>query len=594
MKGTGNFYRNYICNFGTPAKPEWADGICADLEAYHQAITPLKDNDKRPIPFAACIHHIAIALDPDEIKTLYEKELSEHVIELEEFNEKARRHFKDVSFHLPDELRLYHVIKLSGTGRPLLMAYFPEMEDAQTYDRLLGKFLEEKFRELLEPDEIPDMTELRFSHMAIFSPPRTGKSNLLSNLIYEDLIEVAKGRRSVIVMETNADLIKGVQGLAEFAPGMPLAGKLIVVDVEDVEYPVALNLFDLGQNAGKEATALEREVLHNFAVEMLDYIFGALLQTELTGRQKTLFSFTVSLMLSIPGATLDTMIEVLSSGNKHPLSACDRYTREFFETKFDSKEFSNTRAEVVDRLYAVRRNLTLARMLSAPQTKLNLFAEMGQGKVILINAASGVLGETGAEMYGRFWLAMILMAAHKRMLTPKASRLDTHVYFDECQDFVKNDTKIPITLDQARKFRVGVTLATQRLDYISPPVLNAIISSTAIKFASRLSDANAHTLARNMRCEPAFIMNQPQWHHALYVQGDKKARSVTYPLCELGKKLRMTEAQAAAVRDEMRRKYCNHISDLEPSTDGQEAEAPVKKRAKAARAKEGIKPTSDW
>lgn len=480
--------------------------------------------------------------------------------EVQNLNEMWKHHVKS------EPVECYSMIDASGTERPCWFGIFRTMEDAELWAAEIRRLMELFKQSLSEPAQgvSEEFSAMRFQHLAIFSPPKTGKSNILSNLILEDLHKVVKKEMSVVVMESNSDLIKGVAGLACFAPGGALDGKLITVDVEDVEYPIALNLFDLGKTDGA-LTPLEKETLHNTAVSMLDYIFTALLETELTGRQKTLFNFTVALMLEIPGATLDTMIAVLQKDGveqyRKYLPNTDPDTRSFFEHKFDTKEFYKTKTEVEDRLYAVKRNRTLARIFSAPKTKLDLAREINSGKVILINAAKSVLQSDGVLQFGRFWIAMILMAAQKRAFLDKLSRLDTHVYLDECQDVVSHDKKIAEILRQARKFRVGMTLATQDLDAIEPPsVVNAIISNTAIKLATKLSDAHAHTLARDMRCEPAFIMNRPKFHHALYVEGWKKPKSVTYPLAELMTYDRMTEAQAMEVRRVMRERYCQTLS----------------------------------
>ncbi|WLA64889.1 hypothetical protein [Bradyrhizobium diazoefficiens] len=127
---------------------------------------------------------------------------------------------------------------------------------------------------------------------------------------------------------------------------------------------------------------------------------------------------------------------------------------------------------------------------------------MSAGKVILINVPQSLLQEDGVEIVGRFFISMILLAAHKRQLLPKGQRLPCFVYIDECQDFIKRDPKIPVILDQARKLNVGLVLAHQRLQQMQPHVLDALYGATAIKFASKISDAAAHALARDMRTTP--------------------------------------------------------------------------------------------
>lgn len=416
------------------------------------------------------------------------------------------------------------------------------------------------------PFTIPHVS--RFEHHWIISPPGTGKSTTLSALILQDLDLVAKNEASVIVMESNRDLIKSIEGLKRFAPGGDLEGRLVVIDVEDVDYPIAINLFDVGLHEINQASPRDKEALLNSAVAMLDYVFRALLGAELTSRQSTLFNFTIQLLIHIPEATLDTLIDLMQPKGLEKyaqyVKLLDRDSRQFFELKFNSKEFEQTKNQVTDRIFAIKRIRSLARMFSAPKTKLDLFKEMGQGKVILINAAKSLLQEDGVEVFGRFFLASILLAAEKRQLLSKSDRMPTFVYIDECHDIIKRDEKIPILLDQARKFRVAMILAHQRLDQLQVPVLNALYGSTAIKFAAQVSDSNASALARNMGTTPEFIMSQPPFSYAVSVRGrTKTAISLKIPDLDLNKSERMTQSESRQVRDDMRHKYANRRSDME-------------------------------
>ena len=267
-------------------------------------------------------------------------------------------------------------------------------------------------------------------------------------------------------MESNRDLIKAIEGLKVFAPGQVLDGKLLTIDAEDVEWPIALNLFDIGSGDFSSYSPADREALNNSVLSLYEYIFSALLSAEMTSRQSTLFNFTIQLLLQIPSATLDTLIDLMQPGGlkqfQQHLPNLDPDAKRFFELKFNSKEFDRTKDQVVDRLFAVKRIRTLSRMFSAPKSKLDFFKEMGAAKVILINVPKSLLQEDGVEIVGRFFISMILLAAHKRQLLPKAQRLPCFVYIDECQDFIRADPKIPVILDQARKLNVGLILAATR------------------------------------------------------------------------------------------------------------------------------------
>jgi hypothetical protein len=230
---------------------------------------------------------------------------------------------------------------------------------------------------------------------------------------------------------------------------------------------------------------------------------------------------------------------------------------------------------VVDRLFAVKRIRTLSRMFSAPKSKLDFFKEMGSAKVILINVPQNLLQEDGVEIIGRFFISMILLAAHKRQLLPKEQRLPCFVYIDECQDFIKRDPKIPVILDQARKLNVGLILAHQRLQQLQSYVLDALYGATAIKFASQVSDAAAHALARDMRTTPDFILNQPPYHFAAFVRGvTDTAVSIGIPAIDMNRMPRMTIDEQTIVRQRIRDKYAVPLGVAQPIDAAQPAPKP--------------------
>ena len=223
---------------------------------------------------------------------------------------------------------------------------------------------------------------------------------------------------------------------------------------------------------------------------------------------------------------------------------------------------------MIARLFAILRNRTLARMFSFPRNKLDLFTEMNSGKVILINNAESLLKKSGVEIFGRFFLAMIAMAAQERTTLPPEKRLPCFVYVDECHDLIRNDPNITVILEQARKQRVGIVLAHQHLSQLSQRVLDSLQGATSIKFAAAVSDANAHALARNMRTTPDFIERQPVGFFAAYVRGMPHAVSLGVPFFIIENMERMTEREQEAVRDEMRRKYAvawNDATSAAPS-----------------------------
>lgn len=356
----------------------------------------------------------------------------------------------------------------------------------------------------------------RFEHHWIVAPQGAGKTQTLQYLILNDIEKVASSQASLVVMDSQGDLIRNISMLKRFAPGEPLSDKLIIIE-PDPDYPLAINPFDL-HIAG---SARERERLTNTALELLTYVFGSLLSAEMTPKQETLFRYIIRALMGIPGATILTFADFLNGKEDKYQAHIDQLegpARQFFETQFNDKQFAQTKQEVAWRLMFMLENTTFARMFASPKNKLNLFEELNSPKIILINTDRELLKER-TELFGRLFIAMLLQAAEQRSSLDRTKRLPVYCYIDECHDYIAKDTKITTILDQARKMNVGMVLANQRLSQItSPNVLDALMN-VSIKFARAVNDSDAHALARNMQATPEFLTDQPERTFAASVRG---------------------------------------------------------------------------
>ena len=154
----------------------------------------------------------------------------------------------------------------------------------------------------------PDAT--RFEHHHIVAGSGHGKTQTLQHLILHDLEAVAAGKASIVVIDSQSDLINNIAGMSVFAPGGPLADRLVLIDPTDVEWPVALNLFDVGMDRINQYSQLDRERLINGILELYDFVLGSLLDAGMTQKQSVIFRYITRLLLHIPNATIHTFREL--------------------------------------------------------------------------------------------------------------------------------------------------------------------------------------------------------------------------------------------------------------------------------------------
>ena len=443
----------------------------------------------------------------------------------------------------------------------------PEQFDAKSPEQLVSTYLGGTpllplFDQMLD-FTIP--TKARFEHHHIVAGSGHGKTQTLQYLIANDLEAVADGNRTVIVLDSQGDLIRTIANLKVFAPGEPLHDRIVIIDPSDVEWPVSLNLFDVGMERLSGYAPLERERLTNSILELYDFVLGTLLSAEMTQKQNVIFRYVTRLMLHIPDATIHTLRELMESGSEKKfaphIAKLTGTARQFFETEFPGREFEQTKKQVLRRLWGILENQTFERMFSHPRSKLDLFAEMNAGKVILINTAKDLLKEQGTEIFGRFFIALIAQAAQERATLPAHKRTPTIVYVDEAQDYF--DRNIGLILAQARKYNVGMVLAHQYLGQLEPKLQEAFAANTAIKFAGGVSAKDARALAPMLYCQPELIEAQPKGSFAAHVRGQtKSAVPLSFPFGHMEAMPCMEKSERAALQQRMRDRYAVHFSEL--------------------------------
>lgn len=436
------------------------------------------------------------------------------------------------------------------------------------------------FHDSSVPLTIPD--QARFEHGWILAPQGTGKTQLIQFLVSCDLEKVAGDEASIVVMDSQGDLIDQISSLSEFAPGGPLHDKLVLIE-PDIEYPLALNIFDMGKDRLDRYSPRDREQLTNNTIDLLTYVFDALLGEGgmMTTKQSTLYRYAIRLLMETPGATLATFAEILKIRKPEELDPYREYikklhapARDFFETQYCDRQFNDTKSQVAWRLANMLENTVFEQMFSFPKSKLDLFAELNSAKIILINTDRALLGEERTAVFGRFFIAMLLSAAQERATLERSNRLPVFCYIDEAHDYISHDTKITRILDQARKMNISMMLAHQRTKQIAVPNVLDALATTSVKFASTDNTGDAQMLARSMNTDAAFISSQQERHFALHVRRQTpNAISVKVPFFVLENRDHMEQEERAAVRDRMREKYASqyvaerHTVDSDNSRD---------------------------
>jgi hypothetical protein len=417
--------------------------------------------------------------------------------------------------------------------------------------------------------------EVRFEHTHILAGSGHGKTQTLQQLIASDLCR--DDPPSLVIVDSQGDMLRKLSKLSLFDPdGGALAGRLVMVDPSDVDHPPALNLFDVNFDRLSRYSTAAREQILNGVIELYDYIFGSLLGAELTQKQSVIFRYIARLMLTIPGATIHTLIELMGDATPfmRNIAALPPGARMFFETEFPHKSFVDTKRQIVRRLWGILENPTFERMLTAPKNRIDMFDALNTGKIILVNTAKDFLKAERSSFLGRFFIALTLQAALERAALPEEKRRPAFLYIDEAADYF--DDNIDDLLTQARKYKLGVVFSHQYLDQLAPGLRSSIASNTSIKFAGGISDRDARSVAPDMRTTPTFILDRHKMaratQFACYVRNLMPAAiALTIPFGELERQATMSESAVRRLEAQNRARVS--ASDDRPSPRSASAES---------------------
>lgn len=421
------------------------------------------------------------------------------------------------------------------------------------------------------PLNIP--TVKRHEHTHILAGSGHGKTQVLLQLIYKDILALKKGYGGFCVIDSQGDLIKTIRWLKELSPMVKnsLSKRVVIVDPEDVENPVALNMFDVKlERLNQIRDPATRETVMTATLSLFEYVFSDLIEGGLTLYQKNIYNFSAQLLMRIPGANIKTFLDLLRDGERfrHDFNKLeDGLAKQFFENEFFSKKYQSTKEQIATRLWSILSHSTFQRILCSQSNKIDIYDLMNNGHIVLINTSKALLQEDRCRMLGRFFIALVLQATYQRAAIPENKRRNFTLYIDEVQDYL-SDTLADF-LSQARKFHISLVFAHQylaQLDNVSKNLKASVLANTSIKLFGRVENADADFLSRRIGVDSKEFLNLKKdkkfTEYLCYVRDfTSKAKKIKFPLGFVNKKQKMTQFEQDELIKINNIKYCEDFEN---------------------------------
>ena len=301
----------------------------------------------------------------------------------------------------------------------------------------------------------------------------TGKSTFLENLIAQD----AATDSGFCVIEPHRVLIERVLNHIprERIPDVHL------VDFADYDYPVPFNPL-----AGFSDPRY-RDERHRVVSNLIGSFKQIWSDDWSVTRMERILRYTLHALIEYPHVSLLSIQRFLTEPRYRDtvLSyVTDPIVLHYWQTQFPSRhakqlEYTESILNRIDQLFTAQ---PLRNILGTPANAFDLTALMDKGGILLINLASGQLGEDNANFLGSLYLAKIYYAAMAR--DPNATPLPFTCYVDEFTSY--NPASFADKLSQARKFKLRYVLAHQYLDQMTHDVRASVFGNVGSMVAFRV------------------------------------------------------------------------------------------------------------
>ena len=330
-------------------------------------------------------------------------------------------------------------------------------------------------------------TNDRRRHTYIIGQTGTGKSVLLENLAFQDMMD----GRGFAFVDPHGDSVEA------------LLGKVPKERVEDVIYfnpgdmtsPIGLNMFEFDHPDQKDFLVQE-------AINMLYGLYDPG-HTGIVGpRLEHIFRNCALLLMSDPnGGTFIDIPKLLIDEEfmKSKLKyVTDQTVLDFWTKEFPNSQRSNEAGEViswvVSKFGPFISNDAMRNIIGQTKSGFNLRDIMDNKKILLVNLSKGKMGELNSKLLGIIFVMKFQAAAMGRADTPEEQRQDFSLYVDEFQNFATESFES--ILSEARKYRLNLILGNQFMTQLTDKIREAIIGNVGTVISGRIGITDAEMLVK--------------------------------------------------------------------------------------------------
>jgi hypothetical protein len=352
----------------------------------------------------------------------------------------------------------------------------------------------------------------RMTHAFIIGKTGTGKSTLMESMILQD-IDTGRG---VAVIDPHGDMVDSILGKMS----MRRAEDVVLFDMLDREKPLGLNLLEW-------KTEEERDIIIDELYLSIDKIYdlkhtgGPIFENNFRGVLALLMGDKpekdfVPTLLEFSYFYLNPKFRKWLKANTKITKLHD-FLDELERTGGDIS-INNLAPYITSKFSRYIYDATLRRIVAQERSSIDFDDILNNGKIFLMKLGRGRFGANVSALIANQIVTRFKLAAMKRGEMRPEDRRDFFMYIDECHT-LPGENFIEL-LSEARKFRLGLILATQFASQLGNPIsqkndlLSAILGNVGSIFIFRLGiqDADFFAPALYPSFTPDDISGLPNWN----------------------------------------------------------------------------------
>lgn len=321
----------------------------------------------------------------------------------------------------------------------------------------------------------------RRRHVYIIGKTGMGKSTLLENMIYSDIM----AGRGVGVVDPHGDLAEAV---LNFIPANR-TNDVILIDPSDREYAVAFNMLE---NVD--------DTLRSIICSGLVGIFKKIYADSWGPRLEHILRNTILALLEYPDTSMLGITKILQDDDyryRVVKKIEDPVVKSFWIDEFGKMQDKfkvEAISPILNKVGQFLASPTIRNIVGQTKSTIDLRFAMDKGKIVIVNLSKGKIGEDNSALLGSMFITKFQLDAMSRANIPEKERKDFYLYVDEFQNFATES--FATILSEARKYKLNLTMANQYIAQMPEEVRDAVFGNVGSTLAFQVGFDDAEYISQ--------------------------------------------------------------------------------------------------